>query len=64
MIWERLLLRRQDWFDLQVIRSKAALKIGILFLKQTWLEKRLDGAKMIEEVCQTAVTQISPTSAT
>ena len=64
LIWERLLLRQHDWFDLQVLRSKVAVKIGLMFMKQPFLEKRIDGAKMIEQVCNTAVSQIGSGTAT
>jgi len=51
-------LRRVAYFDLQVLKSKLSVKIGILFMKQSFLEKRIDGAKMIEQVCQRALSEI------
>lgn len=53
-----MLLRRVAYFDLQVLKSKLSVKIGILFMKQSFLEKRIDGAKMIEQVCQRALSEI------
>lgn len=58
MVWQNLLLRRVAYFDLQVLKSKLSVKIGILFMKQSFLEKRIDGAKMIEQVCQRALSEI------
>ena len=51
-------MRRVAYFDLQVLKSKLSVKIGILFMKQSFLEKRIDGAKMIEQVCQRALSEI------
>ena len=53
-----MLLRKLAYFDLQVLKSKLTVKIGILFMKQTFLEKRIDGAKMIDQVCKKAVSEI------
>jgi len=53
-----MLLRKLAYFDLQVLKSKLTVKIGILFMKQSFLEKRIDGAKMIDQVCKRAVNEI------
>ena len=58
MIWQTLLLRRMSYFDLQVKKSKLTIEIGILFIKQNFLEKRIDGAKMIDQVCKKAINEI------
>lgn len=47
-----------------MLRSKVAVKIGLAFMKQPFLEKRIDGAKMIDQVCNTAVSQIGSGSVT
>ncbi len=47
-VWQNMLLRKMAYFDLQVLKSKLTVKIGILFMKQSFLEKRIDGAKMID----------------
>ena len=48
LVWQKLLLRLMSYFDLQVIKNQISLKVGILFMKQSFLEKRIDGAKMID----------------
>ena len=57
-VWQNMLLRKLAYFDLQVLKSKLTVKIGILFMKQSFLEKRIDGAKMIDQVCKRAVNEI------
>ena len=46
------------YFDLQVLKSQLSVKVGILFMKQDFLEKRIDGAKLIDQVCKRAVSEI------
>ena len=41
-----------DTFSLEVVRGKVVVKVGIVFLKQNFLEKRIDGAKMVDMVCK------------
>ena len=57
-IWQNLLLRVTPYFELQVMKSQITLKIGIIFMKFDYLEKRIDGAKMIDSVCKRAVSEI------
>ena len=59
-----MLLRKLAYFDLQVLKSKLTVKIGILFMKQSFLEKRIDGAKMIDQVCKRAVNEIGNSAGT
>ena len=61
-VWQTLLLRRMSYFDLQVLKSQLTVKVGILFMKQTFLEKRIDGAKMIDAVCKRAVSEVGSAS--
>ncbi|CDW89068.1 ubiquitin carboxyl-terminal hydrolase family protein [Stylonychia lemnae] len=35
-------------------KSLLSLEVGCIFLEQSFLERRIDGAKMIQEVCKTA----------
>ena len=48
LVWQKCLLRLMSYFDLQIVKNQITLKVGILFMKQTFLEKRIDGAKMID----------------
>ena len=41
--------------DLKVMKSKLQVKVGLLFLKQTFLEKRIDGIKLVDQVCKSAL---------
>lgn len=61
-VWQKLLLRLLSYFELRVIRSQITLKVGILFMKQSFLAKRIDGAKMIDQVCKNAINEISANS--
>ena len=64
LVWNKLLLRLLSYFELQVIKNQITLKIGVLFMKQTFLEKRIDGAKMIDQVCKRAINEIVSTNTT
>ena len=59
LVWQKCLLRLMSYFDLQIVKNQITLKVGILFMKQTFLEKRIDGAKMIDQVCKRAINEIS-----
>lgn len=62
MVWQTLLLRCTSYFDLQVQKSKLTIQVGILFIKQNFLEKRIDGAKMIDQVCKKAINELVTTT--
>lgn len=64
LVWQNLLTRRMSYFDLQVLKSKLTVKVGILFMKQSFLEKRIDGAKLVDAVCKTAINQLANQSTT
>ena len=51
-VWKSLLLRLHDAVALEIVRGKVIVKVGIFFLKQNFLEKKIDGAKMIDGVCK------------
>ncbi len=54
-LWDRLMGRLYGEADLQVQKQIFNLDIGILFMAQNFLEKRIDGAKYIDTVCRLAL---------
>jgi hypothetical protein len=51
-VWKTLLSRVYDRFTLEVVKGKVVVRVGIVFLQQSFLEKRIDGAKMVDYVCK------------
>lgn len=51
-VWRTLLSRVYDRFTLEVVKGKVVVRVGIVFLQQSFLEKRIDGAKMVDYVCK------------
>lgn len=47
--------RMYSFADVQVKKQVFNLDIGILFLRQNFLEKRIEGAKYIDHVCKLAL---------
>ena len=54
-LWDRSMPRVYSEFDLQVEKQIFNLDLGILFMRQNFLEKRIDGAKYIDHVCKLAL---------
>lgn len=40
------------YFDAQVQKQVFNMNIGVFFLKQKLMERRIDGAKLIDHVCK------------
>ena len=49
-VWKTLMARVYDRFALEVVKGKVIVRVGIVFLQQSFLEKRIDGAKMVDYV--------------
>ena len=54
-VWTGMMPRMYTEIDLKVMKSKLQVKVGLLFLKQTFLEKRIDGIKLVDQVCKSAL---------
>lgn len=54
--------RLLSYFDSQVQKQIFNLNIGVLYLRQNFLERRIDGAKLIDHVCKQALLSISTTT--
>ena len=51
-VWKTLLLRLHDSTSLEIIRGKVIIRMGIFMMKQPFLPNKIDGARMIDEVCK------------
>lgn len=51
-LWEKLMARLMTYFDSQVQKQIFNMNIGVLYLRQKFLERRIDGAKLIDHVCK------------
>ena len=56
--------RLLSYFDTQVQKQIFNLNIGVLYLRQNFLERRIDGAKLIDHVCKQALLNSSATIST
>lgn len=54
-LWEKLMARLMTFFDTQVQKQIFNMNIGVLYLSQNFLERRIDGAKLIDHVCKQAL---------
>jgi hypothetical protein len=54
-LWDKILARQYTFFNTQVQKYIFSLQIGIMFLQQKFLEKRIDGAKLVDTVCKQAM---------
>ena len=57
MIWLKLMMRKVPETERQIGKYQLLTKLGILFLKQKFLQKRVDGAGAIDQVCKRALNQ-------
>ena len=56
-VWSDLMVRLLGETQLRVAKSKLQVKLGIMLLQEKFgLEKRIEGAKMIDSVCKRALT--------
>ena len=56
-VWSDLLSRQASEFQLRVAKSKLQVKLGTMLLQEKFgLQKRIEGAKMIDSVCKRAMT--------
>ena len=56
-LWLKLMMRKMPETERQISKFKLLTKLGILFLKQNFLQKRVDGAAAIDQVCKRALSQ-------
>lgn len=56
-LFNRLMARLLPNFEVQVAKSKFSLKLGVLYMQQKFLQKRIEGAKFIDFVCNQAISQ-------
>lgn len=55
MVWLTLMKRCMSERDIQVGKYQLLTKLGILFFKQNFMQKRIDGAIAINQVCNKAL---------
>jgi hypothetical protein len=60
-LWEKLMARLMTFFDSQVHKQILNMNIGVLYLRQKFLERRIDGAKLIDHVCKQAIMNVGTT---
>jgi hypothetical protein len=51
-LWDKLMARQYPFFTTQVQKNIFMLNIGVMFMKQNFLEKRIEGAKLVDGVCK------------
>jgi hypothetical protein len=60
-LWEKIMARLYTNFDSQVQKNILNLEIGVLLLKLNFMEKRIEGAKFIDNICKNSLTQVKST---
>ena len=53
-IWIKTMCRMAPNLQIQIFKYKLLTKLGIKFLQQNFVQKRIDGAQAIHQVCQQA----------
>ena len=61
-MWDKLMARLLPLFDTQVQKNIFYMDVSVVYLQQKFLEKRIDGAKIIETVCNQALMNSSGTT--
>lgn len=56
LVWLTLMKRAQSEQEIQIGKYQLLTKLGILFFEQSFMQKRIDGAIAINQVCNKALT--------
>jgi hypothetical protein len=51
-LWDKIMARLHSHFDATVQKNILNLQVGVLLLRMNFMEKRIDGAKFIDNVCK------------
>ena len=53
--WDKIMARIYDRTDTSIQKNIFNFEIGALFMRQTFLERRIDGARIIDSICRNAL---------
>ncbi len=54
-LWEKIMARAYNNVETSIQKNIFNLEIGALFMRQTFLERRIDGARIIDSICRNAL---------
>jgi hypothetical protein len=54
-LWDKIMARAYNNVETSIQKNIFNLEIGALFMRQTFLERRIDGARIIDSVCRNAL---------
>ena len=63
-LWDKIMARIYDRTETSIQKNIFNFEIGALFLRQTFLERRIDGARIIDSICRNALINKTLTTTT